>query len=149
VCVSLIIRDYSEFSQTCSRYALLLKLILRIGSKIYLTKIWAPFLDKTFEAGSKNACGGAWETENQLFVALGRRFSTIRLNKIPPTFKTPVTSEWRPYSVPTAFKKIAERRGACCANASNAVQSPRSPCGGFYFEHAQKQTPRLSVSTAC
>jgi len=23
--------------------------------------------------------------------------------------KTPVTPEWRPYSVPTAFKKIAER----------------------------------------
>jgi len=39
------------------------------------------------------------------------------------TGKTPVTPERRPYSVPTAFKKIAERRGARCANASNAVQT--------------------------
>jgi len=35
--------------------------------------------------------------------------------------KTPVTPEWRPYSVPTAFYKIAERRGARCAVTSNAV----------------------------
>jgi len=49
-----IFRGYSEFSQTCSRYALLLKWIRGIASKIiflYLTKIWAPFLDKKFEAG--------------------------------------------------------------------------------------------------
>jgi len=31
----------------------------------------------------------------------------------------------------------------------DALQSPRSPCGGVYFEHAQKQTPRLGVCTAC
>jgi len=31
--------------------------------------------------------------------------------------KNPVTPEWRPYSVHTAFKKIAERRGSRCANA--------------------------------
>ena len=37
--------------------------------------------------------------------------------------KTPVTPEWRPYSVPTAFTKIAERRCARCANASNAVET--------------------------
>jgi len=37
--------------------------------------------------------------------------------------KTPVAPEWRPYSDPTAFKIIAERRGARCANASNAVQT--------------------------
>jgi len=37
--------------------------------------------------------------------------------------KTPVTPEWRPYNVPTAFKKIAERRDARCANASNAVET--------------------------
>jgi len=43
--------------------------------------------------------------------------------------KTPVTSEWRPYSVPTAFKKIAERRGARCANAEvRAVQTPATLC---------------------
>ena len=36
--------------------------------------------------------------------------------------KTPVTPEWRANSVHTAFKKIAECRGARCANASNAVQ---------------------------
>jgi len=27
------------------------------------------------------------------------------------------------YSVPTAFKKIADRRGARCANASNALET--------------------------
>jgi len=37
--------------------------------------------------------------------------------------KIPVTPEWRPYSVPTAFKN-ADRRGARCANASNAVETP-------------------------
>jgi len=42
--------------------------------------------------------------------------------------KTPVTPEWRPYSVPTAFEKIAERRGARCANASNAVQTLWKRC---------------------
>jgi len=44
------------------------------------------------------------------------------------TRKTPVTPEWRPYSVPTAFKKIAERRGARCANASNAVETLWKRC---------------------
>ena len=44
------------------------------------------------------------------------------------TPKTPVTPEWRPNSVPTAFKKIAERRGARCANASNAVQTLWKRC---------------------
>jgi len=58
--------------------------------------------------------------------------------------KTPVTPEWRPYSVPTALKKIAERRGARCANASNAVQSPRKPCSGVYFEHAQNKRRGLA-----
>ena len=58
--------------------------------------------------------------------------------------KTPVTPEWRPYTVPTAFKKIAERRGARCANASNAVQTPRTPCGGIYFEHAQNKRHGLA-----
>ena len=38
-------------------------------------------------------------------------------------YKTPVTPEWRSYSVPAAFKNIAERRGARCANASNAVET--------------------------
>ena len=40
-----------------------------------------------------------------------------------PINKTPVTPQWRPYSVPTAFKKIAEHCGACCGNASNAVET--------------------------
>jgi len=44
------------------------------------------------------------------------------------TLKPPVTPEWRPYSVPTAFKKIVERRGARCANASNAVQTLWKRC---------------------
>jgi len=57
-------------------------------------------------------------------------YSLLMRNKIKATicvdsshFSTPVTPEWRPYSVPTAFKKFAERRGARCANASNAVQT--------------------------
>jgi len=33
------------------------------------------------------------------------------------------TPEWRPYSVPTAFNKIAERQGARCANTSNDVET--------------------------
>jgi len=42
--------------------------------------------------------------------------------------KTPVTPEWRPYSVQTAFKKIAERRGSRCANANQAVQTLWKRC---------------------
>jgi len=37
--------------------------------------------------------------------------------------KTPVTPEWRSYSVPAAFNKIADRRSARCANASNDVET--------------------------
>ena len=47
----------------------------------------------------------------------------------------------------TAFPqclKNAERRGARCANASNAVQSPRTPCGGVYFKHAQNKRRGLA-----
>jgi len=43
--------------------------------------------------------------------------------------------------------KLAERRGG---NASNAVQSPRTPCGGVYFEHAIDilvHTSVLSIKT--
>jgi len=50
--------------------------------------------------------------------------------------KTPVTPEWRPYSVPTAFKKIAERRGARCANARNAVQTLWKRCAIALERHA-------------
>ena len=42
--------------------------------------------------------------------------------------QTHVTPEWRPYSFPTAFKKIADRRGARCANASNAVETLWKRC---------------------
>jgi len=50
------------------------------------------------------------------------------------------------------FKTIAERRGARCENANNAVhtlwkrykQSPRTPCGGVYFEHAQNKRRGLA-----
>jgi len=52
----------------------------------------------------------------------------LQLSNYRPVSKTPVTPEWRPYSVPTAFKKIAERRGARCANASNAVQTLCKRC---------------------
>jgi len=41
--------------------------------------------------------------------------------------KTPVTPEWRPYSVPTAFKN-ADRRGARCVNASNVVKPLLKRC---------------------
>ena len=65
--------------------------------------------------------------------------------------KTPVTSEWRPYSVPTAFKKLqnAEVRtvqtsATLCKRCGNAVQSPRTPYGGFYFEHAQNKRHGLA-----
>jgi len=73
---------------------------------------------------------------------------------------TPVTPEWRPYSVHTAFEKKTERRGARCANLSNAVQtlwkrcanavqSPRTPCGGVYFEHAQNKRRGLAFPQRC
>jgi len=48
--------------------------------------------------------------------------------------------------------KNAERRGARCANVSNAVQtlhgnvvqSPRTPCSGVYFEHVQNKRRGLA-----
>ena len=60
--------------------------------------------------------------------------------------KSPVAPVWRPQSVSMAFKKVADRQDAHCAVASkavetqwkcfeDAVQSSRTPCGGFYFEH--------------
>jgi len=61
--------------------------------------------------------------------------------------KTPVTPEWRPYSVPTAFKKNCRTpRCALCKRqqrCGNAVQSPRTPCGGVYFDHAQNKLRSL------
>jgi len=48
-----------------------------------------------------------------------------------------------PYSV-HSVKKNSERRGARCANASNAVQSPKTPYGGVYFEHAQNKRRGLA-----
>jgi len=65
--------------------------------------------------------------------------------------KTLVTPEWRPYSVPTAFKKLqnAEVRAVqtpatLCKRCGSAVQSPRTPCGGVYFEHAQNKRRGLA-----
>ena len=52
----------------------------------------------------------------------------VDVRYVLPPLKTPVTPEWRPYSVPTAFEKIAERRAARCANASNAVQTLWKRC---------------------
>jgi len=94
----LIIRDYSEFSQTCSRYALLLKMILRIGSKIYFTKIWIKKSWINFlKRGSKNECGGAWETENQLFVALSASPTILRLYTSSKRQSTPAQALHDPY----------------------------------------------------
>jgi len=61
---------------------------------------------------------------------------------------TPVTPEWRPYSVPTAFKKQCRTpRCALCKRQqrrANAVQSPRTPCGGVYFELDQNKRRGLA-----
>ena len=62
-----------------------------------------------------------WSTHEQ-------RRNQASLTMLHKIHKTPVTPELRPYSVPTAFKKIAERRGARCANASNAVQTLWKRC---------------------
>jgi len=43
-------------------------------------------------------------------------------------------------------KKSAACRGARCANAGKAVQSPRTPCGGVYFEHAQNKRRGLTFA---
>jgi len=53
----------------------------------------------------------------EIIHLLIQTFAHFRLSK------TPVTPEWRPYSVPTAFQKLAEPRAARCANASNAMQT--------------------------
>jgi len=45
-------------------------MIPRYRKQDLFDKIWAPFFGKNLKRGSKNECGGAWETENQLFVAL-------------------------------------------------------------------------------
>jgi len=67
------------------------------------------------------------------------------------SIKTPVTPEWRPYSVPTAFKKLqnAEVRAVQTPatpykRCANAVHLPRTPCGGVYFEHAQNKRRGLA-----
>jgi len=64
--------------------------------------------------------------------------------------KTPVTPEWRPYSVPTAFYKIAERRGARCAVTSNAVcalcNGLEHHAAGVCFEHAQNKRRGLAFA---
>jgi len=51
----------------------------------------------------------------------------------------------------TAFKEIAERRGAAvetpatlCKRCGNAVQSPRTPCSGVYFVHAKNKRRGLA-----
>ena len=65
--------------------------------------------------------------------------------------KTPVTSEWRLYSVPTAFKKLqnaevcaVQTSATLCKRCANAVQSHRTPCGGVCFEHAQNKRRGLA-----
>jgi len=68
-----------------------------------------------------------------------------------------VTPERFPYSVPTASKKIADRRGVRCAVASNAVcalctrcvravPSHRTPSRGDHFKYAQKQRRGLALA---
>jgi len=67
--------------------------------------------------------------------------------------KTPVTPEWRPYSVPTAFKKMqntevraVQTPATLCKRCGNAVQSLRTPCGGVYFGHAQNKCCGLAFA---
>jgi len=54
--------------------------------------------------------------------------------------KNPFTPEWRPYSVPTAFKTLQnfEMRAVqtpttLFKRCGDAVQSHRTPCGGVYY----------------
>ena len=58
--LSLIIRVYSEFSQTYSRYVLLLKMIPRYWKQ--------DLFDKNM--GTIKVSGGAWETVNSTFRGL-------------------------------------------------------------------------------
>jgi len=56
---------------------------------------------------------------------------------------------WRPYSVPSAFKKLQIAKCALCKRQQrcvNAVQSPRTPCGGVYFERAQNKRRGLAIA---
>jgi len=70
--------------------------------------------------------------------------------------KSPVTPERRPHSVSTAFKNVADRRGARRAVVSNAVETQWRHCAiaqnamrRRLFWTCSKQTPRLSVCIAC
>jgi len=42
----------------------------------------------------------------------------------------------------TAFPQ--RLKNALCKRCGNAVQSPRTPCGGVYFEHAQNKRRGLA-----
>ena len=63
--------------------------------------------------------------------------------KISFSSKSPLTPEWRPYSVPTASKYIAactvQSTAMLCMRCVSTVKSHRTPCGSDNFEHAQRQ----------
>ena len=52
-----------------------------------------------------------------------------------------MTPEWRPYSVPTALKN-GNRRGARCANASNAGRTDRPTVGRTRQSEIHYSPPR-------
>ena len=62
--------------------------------------------------------------------------------------KNPVTPEWRPYSVHTAFKKIAERRGSRCANAVETLCNRlERPAAAFILSAAAWRVHNVLDST--
>jgi len=90
-----------------------------------------------------------WFIQNEQRFAEFCKFSTFfrLLVWCKTTCKTPVTPEWRPHSVPTALKNCRTPRCALCKHQqrrANAVQSPRTPCGGVYFKHAQNKRRGLA-----
>ena len=76
--------------------------------------------------GNQQTSRAGFNFEKQASLVVEKDY--LGINILYVCCKTPVTPEWRPYSVPTAFKKIAERRVARCANASNAVQTLWKRC---------------------
>jgi len=66
--------------------------------------------------------------------------------------KTPVTPEWRPYSVPTAFKKLQNAEVHAVQTPANAVETlsnrlERHPAA--FTLSMLKTNPVVGVSTAC
>jgi len=48
--------------------------------------------------------------------------------------------------VQTAEMRAVQSQVTLCALCVRAVPSPRTPCGGYYFEHAQRQSCGLAFA---